>query len=92
MVLQHQWWCCNTSDGPARAVMLLQQQQGQGLPQNQRTPTKKAIISIEEPARQARYGIMGPFWAQINQLWAHGAHNYLFWGPLYEPGPYGPLV
>ena len=44
MVLQDQWWSCRTSDGPAGAVMLLQHQQGQGLPQNQRTPTKKAII------------------------------------------------
>ena len=64
--------------------MLLQQQQGQGLPQNQRTPTKKAIIRKEEPARQARYAIMGPFGAP-GALFGPRSINY---GPM---GPQGPI-
>ena len=54
-------WSCSTSDGPAAPVRTRdaaagrgREQQGQGLPQNQRTPTKKVITSYEEPTRQAR--------------------------------------
>ena len=45
--------------------MLLQEQQ---LPQNQRTPTKKANGKTEEPPRQARYGPMGPFLANVGNV------------------------
>ena len=64
---------------------MLLQQHGQGLPQNQRTPTKKAIIRKEEPARQARYGIMGPFGNPGALFGPKFGSQFIYWAPIWAP-------